>query len=681
MAQTTNTNEILQFASFTSYVEPSFWHKLSQLKLDIDKLEEKVRPIWGKYSSYTSNTSLKPSVFVDYSAYNDQFEEGNMQLPIKGQLLNLNTLEDFKSCDKTKLLNDYGQTVWKHITSGKVFENPTLLVSFLLLTHADLKKYHFYYWFAFLAVKSVPTTYINKPQNISEVFSQHQLSLLDKAVQDVEDWNLYSAFLLDVDSENVRLRLLREIKTKLGHYVGFCDPSMSPEYPGWPLRNLLALLAYHFPELIGTEVNIICLRLSLSKGIRTANASVVLSVKLPPLTELSGSGEDTVKWIGWERNDRGNFGPRLADLASSMNPLKLVETSVDLNLKLMKWRLVPDLDLECLKQLRCLLLGAGTLGCSVARLLLAWGVGKITLVDNGRVSYSNPVRQSLFTYKDSLYKGQGSHKAEAAADALKLINPHINANGVNLSIPMPGHVIGELLQNGDENPQALEARKSFEQLQQLIETHDTVFLLMDSRESRWLPTLLSAFSKKLVINAALGFDTYLVMRHGLQGEEPNEGPELGCYFCNDVTAPGDSQRDRTLDQKCTVTRPGVSGIASGLAVELMVATLQHPLGGKAPAISEDERSPLGTVPHSIRGFLSQWQQISVTSHKFDRCIACSETVLKEFEVRNFEFLLDVFNTPNYLEDLTGLTALKQETNSDEVWELSDSDMSDKDEGI
>nr|CAD7400005.1 unnamed protein product [Timema poppensis] len=614
MAQTTNTNEILQFASFTTYVEPSFWHKLSQLKLDIDKLEEKVRLIWGKYSSYTSNTSLKPSVFVDYSAYNDQFEEGNMQLPIKGQLLNLNTLEDFKSCDKTKLLNDYGQTVWEQITSGKVFENPTLLVSFLLLTHADLKKYHFYYWFAFPAVKSVPTTYINKPQNISEVFSQHQLSLLEKAVQDVEDWNLYSAFLLDVDSENVRLRLLREIKTKLGHYVGFCDPSMSPEYPGWPLRNLLALLAYHFPELIGTEVNIICLRLSLSKGIRTANASVVLSVKLPPLTELSGSGEDTVKWIGWERNDRGNFGPRLADLASSMNPLKLVETSVDLNLKLMKWRLVPDLDLECLKQLRCLLLGAGTLGCSVARLLLAWGVGKITLVDNGRVSYSNPVRQSLFTYKDSLYKGQGSHKAEAAADALKLINPHINANGVNLSIPMPGHVIGELLQNGDENPQALEA-------------------------------------------------------------------QLGCYFCNDVTAPGDSQRDRTLDQKCTVTRPGVSGIASGLAVELMVATLQHPLGGKAPAIAEDERSPLGTVPHSIRGFLSQWQQISVTSHKFDRCIACSETVLKEFEVRNFEFLLDVFNTPNYLEDLTGLTALKQETNSDEVWELSDSDMSDKDEGI
>lgn len=89
----------------------------------------------------------------------------------------------------------------------------------------------------------------------------------------------------------------------------------------------------------------------------------------------------------------------------------------------MKWQIVPDLNLDVVRDTKCLLLGAGTLGCGVARNLLSWGVRNITLVDKGHVSYSNPVRQNLFKFEDSV--GSGKQKAVTAAVALSQIFPGV----------------------------------------------------------------------------------------------------------------------------------------------------------------------------------------------------------------------------------------------------------------
>ena len=169
-----------------------------------------------------------------------------------------------------------------------------------------------------------------------------------------------------------------------------------------------------------------------------------------------------------------------------------------------------------------------------------------------------------------------------------------------------------------------------------------------------------------------------------------------------------SLTDRTLDQMCTVTRPGLASIAAATAVELLVSLIQHPEGLMAPAPKpntppEEAASQggiLGMVPHQLRGFLAQFRNIPIVGAAYDKCTGCSETVsriccrivfyfatrnvtcfslaqvITAYETQGYEMLEKAFNETGYLEKLTGLDKLYEEATA--VMESVDFDEADGD---
>uniref|UniRef100_A0A669E1P1 Autophagy related 7 n=1 Tax=Oreochromis niloticus TaxID=8128 RepID=A0A669E1P1_ORENI len=678
----------LQFAPFSSALEAGFWHELTQKKLNDYRLDESPKCIKGYY--YNGDPlGLPTRLTLEYSAFDVDGSTPARCCPALGTLYNTNTLDAFKTTDKKALLEKEAKE-W--------------------IIYKDLKKYNFYYWFCFPALCfKEAITLVRPPSVLDQVFSAKQIAALQDAYDGLcikTGATAVPYFLIKYTDESVQMAVLGDWETFFSDTkkvtVGVYDPCTLSQHPGWPLRNLLMLVANQWGSKLDT-VEVLCFRDRTLQGSRSIQQSVIFHVKLPELPNNSACP----KSVGWEKNPKGAMGPRMVNLSECMDPKRFtrprLHSSVDLNLKLMRWRLVPSLDLDKVINTKCLLLGAGTLGCNVARMLMGWGVRHITFVDNAKISYSNPVRQPLYEFEDCL--GGGKSKAMAAVDRLTKIFPGVNAEGYNMSIPMPGHPV-----NFSQTTLS-QAQRDVEQLEKLIAEHDVVFLLMDTRESRWLPTVIAASKRKLVVNAALGFDTFVVMRHGLKkppntqsvSTEPDSSPscssassssstpagaapavpgsslfsnipghKLGCYFCNDVVAPGDSTRDRTLDQQCTVSRPGLAMIAGALAVEMMVSILQHSEGGYAVASSSDDRmneppTSLGLVPHQIRGFLSRFDNVLPASLAFDKCTACSPIVLDHYEREGFSFLSKVFNSSHsFLEDLTGLTLLHQETQAAEV---------------
>jgi ubiquitin-like modifier-activating enzyme ATG7 len=672
--------------------EPALWAALGEAKLRVLCLDEGPLEATATYTASTHAAAAGPLTLAGAALRAPGARGGDADAgaaaaapptgcPVAVELRVVNSRDALARLDRPAAAAGAAAVLWADVASGAAERRPALLQRLVLAAHCDLKAHRYTYWAGAPAL--LPPT----PFTLLEPLAPADARLGGAAAAvaacaafaaaNEPFWLLVPGAKGAAAARPLADWAALEEEERARTYLAFLDPSNDPAAPGWPLRNALLLAAARWRA---RSLRVLCLR--ARRGRLDANASLALRVALP---DVPPGGPPPRVAGGWAP------APVAADLGAAMDPLRLAADAVALNLELMRWRAAPTLDVGALAAARCLCLGAGTLGCAVARALLGWGVRRLTLVDAARVSFSNPVRQSLFTFEDCL--GGGRPKAAAAAAALRAIAPGVEAEGVELAIPMPGHPPADAAE-------ATAATAAAARLDALVLGHDAVFLLLDSREARWLPAVAAAARGKLVVTAALGFDDFVVVRHGappLRGgadtpwpaeelaelEELEEGGDaekaeeelgdlaaapgqaerLGCYFCNDVHAPGDSLTGRALDQQCTVARPGLSGVAGALAAELAVATLAHPAGvaapapGAGPAPAEADALPLGEPPHMVRGQLAGFSQACLVGRAFPQCPACSPAAARAYLRGGARFVARAVSEPRYLERLTGLSSL------------------------
>lgn len=80
--------------------------------------------------------------------------------------------------------------------------------------------------------------------------------------------------------------------------------------------------------------------------LRARIASPSSSSSSPATSTATSPSVPKLDIVGWERDDQGKLLPRRIDLSALLNPVKVMENSVDLNLKLMRWRVLPGLDVD-----------------------------------------------------------------------------------------------------------------------------------------------------------------------------------------------------------------------------------------------------------------------------------------------------------------------------------------------
>ncbi|RJE19479.1 hypothetical protein PHISCL_08183 [Aspergillus sclerotialis] len=362
----------MQYTPFASAVELPFYTALASRKINHDKLDDSPHHILGLYEIRPTdppNVSCRVQVHGN-ALTNDKAPTGYYRA--EGTIRNVNTIEEYRSIDKAKLLEQAGKTIWDAISDGSIYSCPSRLASFIVLSFADLKKFRFHCWFAFPALHSAPSWTPQDPDKQgTPSFNQHDdhntsggrnLSDIENStlVDAVQAWNQtidehQRGFFLarkfrggqhgagtvqaanrmssHASSETVpsvepgfSWEIARLSAYEDGFfdgvpfadcYVCFADPSNYDHAPGWILRNLLVLVKRRWRL---DTIQILRYRGVQSKHGHGRSKMITLASKPQVFTAPRDEHEPVPKVTGWERNPAGKLAGRVVNLTEYLDP-------------------------------------------------------------------------------------------------------------------------------------------------------------------------------------------------------------------------------------------------------------------------------------------------------------------------------------------------------------------------
>ena len=85
--------------------------------------------------------------------------------------------------------------------------------------------------------------------------------------------------------------------------------------------------------------------------------------------------------------------------------------------------------------------------------------------------------------------------------------------------------------------------------------------------------------------------------------------------------------------------------------------IHHPLEHHVWANEDSQKlegTDLGKLPHHIRGNMSDFETHLFYGRAFDKCVACSDYILKEYSENRDEFMLKVLNDPSFIHEVVQL---------------------------